>query len=311
MLVCPLARVLCPKNLIPECEKGLRKVGLDAPRLVVNVVVCGVVVGDELQRIPRKRIAAVVVNRLHGRKGKEARALQGRHASDLETNASSEGVEKEPFKRVVVQRAVSVGNIQAVVSGVESGFLVGLVSRWQLNICVVRIKLTVQPSVHMHKSMQKVLPSVENENGDKELHGRDKHMVDDLGSHHFPAGKNGRRRLGAEERIVASSNGAGKHGMRRRHALGNGRGIESKNAKEARQQALGETDSCRPDSNVIFTLANELGRVGQLQDSTRGDLDYLLDDDVAGDLVACGVVAAQDFLGGMQAVLRKEIEGIN
>ena len=194
--------------------------------------------------------------------------------------------------------------------GVESGkwLLVLLAGGKELE---VKIKLTVQPSVHVHESVQKVLPSVENENSHKELHRRNKHVVDDLGRHHFPAGKDGRRGLGAEERIVASSNGAGKHGMRGRHALGNGRGVETKNAKEARQHALGETDPRRPDSNVIFTLAYVLGRVGQLQDGTRGDLDYLLDDDVAGDLVARGVVAAQDFLGRVQAVLRKEIERIN
>lgn len=117
-----LALVLRSKKRVPKREKGLRKVGLDAPRLVVNIVVGGVIVGNELERVPGKGVAAVVVNRLHGRKCKEARALQRRHARHLEANAGSERVEKEAFEWVVVQRAVRVGDVQAVVSRVEGSY---------------------------------------------------------------------------------------------------------------------------------------------------------------------------------------------
>lgn len=79
-------------------------------------MVGGVVVGDELEGVPRERIAAVVVNGLHGGKGEEAGALEGGHARDLEADAGAEGVEEEALKGVVVQGAVGVGDVEAVVA---------------------------------------------------------------------------------------------------------------------------------------------------------------------------------------------------
>ena len=83
-------------------------------------MVCRIVVGNQLQGVPGERITAVVVNGLDGRKGKEAHALQRRHARHLEANARAEGVEQEALKWVVVQGAISIGHIQTVVTGVES-----------------------------------------------------------------------------------------------------------------------------------------------------------------------------------------------
>lgn len=51
-LVATRARVLGAKQGVPEGEEGLGKVGLDAPVLVVDVVVGGVVTCDELEGVP-------------------------------------------------------------------------------------------------------------------------------------------------------------------------------------------------------------------------------------------------------------------
>lgn len=100
--VTSLATVLGSQELVPESEEGLGKVGLDSPGLVVNVVVGSVVAGDELERVPRERVAAVVINGLDGRESEEASALDQRHASHLEANAGTKGVEEETLKGVVV-----------------------------------------------------------------------------------------------------------------------------------------------------------------------------------------------------------------
>lgn len=84
-------------------------------------MVGSVVAGDELERIPREGVAAVVVDGLDGRESEETSALDQRHAGHLEANAGTEGVEKEALKGVVVKSTVSVGDIKTVVSGVEGG----------------------------------------------------------------------------------------------------------------------------------------------------------------------------------------------
>jgi hypothetical protein len=120
--VASLAAVLGSQELVPDGEEGLREVGLDSPGLVVNVVVGSVVAGDELERVPRESVAAVVIDGLDSRESEEASALEQRHASHLEANAGAKGVEKETFEGVVVQSAVSIWDIETVVSGVESGY---------------------------------------------------------------------------------------------------------------------------------------------------------------------------------------------
>lgn len=73
--VASLATVLGSQELVPESEEGLGEVGLDSPGLVVNVVVGSIVAGDELERIPREGVAAVVIDGLDGRESEEASAL--------------------------------------------------------------------------------------------------------------------------------------------------------------------------------------------------------------------------------------------
>lgn len=87
---------------IPKGKERLRKVGLDAPRLVVDVMVCGVIVGDELKRIPWESVATVIINRLDTRERKEQGALANSHACQFEGYAGAEGVEQETLERVVV-----------------------------------------------------------------------------------------------------------------------------------------------------------------------------------------------------------------
>lgn len=74
-------------------------------------MVCRIVAGHELERIPGKGVATMVVDCLHGREAKEKHALAESHARSFEGETSTESIEEEPLKGVVVQRTVRIGNI--------------------------------------------------------------------------------------------------------------------------------------------------------------------------------------------------------
>lgn len=117
-----LARPLRAEQAVPENKEGLREIGLDTPALVVNVVIRGIVRGEVLQRVPGEGVAAVVVNRLDGRQGKEPHGLAVCHARDQESNASTRCVQKESLNGVVVEGTKCVGNVESVVTRVEGHY---------------------------------------------------------------------------------------------------------------------------------------------------------------------------------------------
>ena len=89
---------------------------LDAPALMVNVVVAGVVRSEVLKRIPWQRIATMIINRLYGGTRKEPHALTSAQACQLERNACSQCIQEKAFQRMVVQGAKSIRNVEAVVT---------------------------------------------------------------------------------------------------------------------------------------------------------------------------------------------------
>lgn len=64
-------------------------------------------------------IAAVVIDRLDGRHGKEPHSLTRGHTSHEECHAGSGCVEQESFHGMVVQCAKCIRNVKAMVAGVE------------------------------------------------------------------------------------------------------------------------------------------------------------------------------------------------
>lgn len=170
---------------------------------------------------------------------------------------------------------------------------------------------TVQPSVHVHQPVKEVLPGIENKDGDEELQRRHQDVVDGLCCHHLPLRKPRGDRLAAQEGIMTTSESAREKRMRRRHVLGNGRGVEAHDAQQSGHNTLSEADTRGPDGDVVISLSNVLWGVRQLQDGARGDLDNLLDNDISGDLISRGVVPLADLLGSMKSVLRKQVERVN
>ena len=86
---------------------------------MVYVVVASVVGRHVLEWVEGKRIAAVIVDSLDGTASEKPHALAHSHASDEIADSSAKGVEEKSFKRVIIQRAVSIRNVETVVSGVE------------------------------------------------------------------------------------------------------------------------------------------------------------------------------------------------
>lgn len=87
----------------------------------MDVVVGGVVAGHHLQGVPREGVAAVVVDGLEGGEAEEEEAEAGAHHGGLEGGAGAEGVEEEALDGVVVEGSVGVGDVEAVVAGVQVG----------------------------------------------------------------------------------------------------------------------------------------------------------------------------------------------
>ena len=84
-------------------------------------MVRGIVGRDVLQRVPGERVAAVVVDRLDGAAHEEEHAQPRGEQGDLVGEPRAERVEEEALYGVVVERAVGVGDVEAVVAGVPVG----------------------------------------------------------------------------------------------------------------------------------------------------------------------------------------------
>ena len=82
----------CPyraQGAVPKCEERLTEVRLDAPTLMVDVMVARVVAREPLERIKRKRVSAMVVYGLKSAAGKKPHSLSSRHSGEFEGYAGA------------------------------------------------------------------------------------------------------------------------------------------------------------------------------------------------------------------------------
>jgi len=77
------------EDTVPEGEEWLAEVRLDAPALVVHVVIAGVVAREALEGVEWQGVPAVVVDRLERAACEEAHPLPGTHPRDFEGQASA------------------------------------------------------------------------------------------------------------------------------------------------------------------------------------------------------------------------------
>lgn len=229
-------------------------------------MVTGVVAGDVLERIPRKSVAAVVVNGLDGAASKEPHGLSASHTSEHVGNTGTQSVKKEALEGVVVKSTVGIRNVEAMVTRVES---------------------CVEPLVHVHGSVPEVLPCVDNEDGKRELQGRDTEPVDGLCKCKLPRGK-GRDEIargGLLVEIVATTLQGGREDGVANGLLGcNGASVETSKCEHRRDCSLSDADPLSPYSNIVVVLTDGSLRLNDGYGKTNGRLDDLLDDDIAEDV---------------------------
>ena len=163
----------------------------------------------------------------------------------------------------------------------------------------------------MHQAVEEILPCVEDEDGEEELKARDEDVVDELGAGQFPGGESGNLGLGGEEGIVSSCQGASEKRMRGSHILGEGSGIDTEEAQQTWQGTLDEAQARSPDGDVVVGLARHLWGLGEGEQSARDDLDDLMNNDIAGDLVAGDMIPAQNLVGCVETVLGEEIKDVD
>ena len=80
----------------------------------------GSVVGEDVvDGVVWELVTAVVQHGLDGGSGEEPHGLAHGHACEEVSESAAKGVESEAFERVVVQSAVCIGDVEAMVAGVE------------------------------------------------------------------------------------------------------------------------------------------------------------------------------------------------
>lgn len=66
-----------PKRTIPKRKERLAEIGLDAPALVMHIMITSVIRGQMLERVPWESVAAVIVDGFESAAGEEADGLAG------------------------------------------------------------------------------------------------------------------------------------------------------------------------------------------------------------------------------------------
>ncbi|PON87517.1 hypothetical protein TorRG33x02_166950 [Trema orientale] len=90
----------------------------------------------------------MIVDCLDCGKGEEENGSSRRHPGRKKRQGAAKCVNKKPLQRMIVQSSESVGHHEPV---------------------MLRVDVLVQPLILMHKTVHKVLPSVQNEHGNEQL----------------------------------------------------------------------------------------------------------------------------------------------
>lgn len=86
---------------------------------MMDVMVTSIVRCDMLQGIEREGISAVIIDGFDGGSCEEPHALTRVHTGNLISYTCTKGIEEKSFEWVVVQGAVSVWHVEAVVVGMK------------------------------------------------------------------------------------------------------------------------------------------------------------------------------------------------
>lgn len=125
-----------------DSQERLRKVLLNPPTLMVQIVVLGIVPKDGLEGIPPDVVSTVVVHRLDRAYPEEDDGLSDGHPCCRVCEDGTERVQEEAFDGVVVEGSKRVGHVKTVMH---------------------RVEMAVEEGNRMEESVKEVLPSVDDE----------------------------------------------------------------------------------------------------------------------------------------------------
>jgi hypothetical protein len=109
---------------------------------MVYVVIICVILRHHLQRVERETVPAMVIDSLESRNAEQERGLTSAHTGQRLGDDRAERVQQEALYRVIVQSTERVWDVEAVMP---------------------RVEMPVQKLVHVHVSVEEVLPSVDGE----------------------------------------------------------------------------------------------------------------------------------------------------
>jgi hypothetical protein len=108
----------------------------------MDIMIIAIIGEQDLKRIPRELVPTMIVHSLCRRDRKEEDRLSRSHERATLRQSRAEGVEDEPFERVVVEGSKGVGDVEAVVD---------------------RVDVAVEETVGVEVAVPEVLPAVEDE----------------------------------------------------------------------------------------------------------------------------------------------------
>lgn len=89
---------------------------------MMNVVVDGIVVGQNLKRVQWKAESAMVINRLERCQSEKNSSLTDAETRELVGQQRADGVFNKSFDWMVVQSSERIGDIKLVMTGVECAY---------------------------------------------------------------------------------------------------------------------------------------------------------------------------------------------
>jgi hypothetical protein len=114
----------------------------------MNVMVSTVVAEEDMEDVPRKPHATVIIDGLDGCKGEEEYGCPWSHAGDEERERTTDGVQNESLEWMVVKSSKGIRD----------------------NKCVMlRVDVLIQKFVDVHVSVNEVLPCVHHEHCNDKL----------------------------------------------------------------------------------------------------------------------------------------------
>ena len=125
----------------------------------MDIMIVGIIVRQPMQRVPRESISSMVVDGFERGQSEEPHSLADIHPREFEREGRSHGIQHESLQGVVVEGAERVRDEEAVMPDVEG---------------------EIEPAVHVHGSVEEVLPRVDEEGCEEKAEPGDEYPVGEV-----------------------------------------------------------------------------------------------------------------------------------